>query len=179
MREIQYKKPRYRKTQEIVGAIAWATNRRGRYPWKSPSVPAQLEQYLQNHGFSITRQQIHTALRAIEEEGFGYRRLHPGGTRTIEFNFHSDVVLDDLPLPNKLAVNGTKEKVQESTSASGEDEPAIASTPSVIIPIPAEPEPEPYRFLELKTLLQNWCKKDAEAYSTWVDTAIRSLKVNT
>lgn len=182
MRTLEMPVGTYTQTKERVAALAWATNRRGRAPWKGVNVTRTIWQYLQEHGYTeVAPPEVMRAMRKIQETGFGYIKYDEGEHRVLEFGFFPDVDLTGFSLPKRS--NGTQKKVEEVSPAEIVKEEVIVSSgaPKTFIPppIPAAPKILPYRLIDLTSRLEAWFEADPENYSNWVDSAIESLDANT
>jgi hypothetical protein len=124
MKELVFKPGTRNVTIERTSAIAWATNRRGRNPWKG-NVTSEIRNYLAAQGYQpdLSRRAgwVQTTLQSIEANGFGYLKREPadpsvggraGATTIIEFNFHDDIDLNGHGLPAKATVELSAQKAQ-------------------------------------------------------------------
>lgn len=200
MRKLEFPTGTRPATKARVSAVAWATNRRGRVPWKSSNVTTQISEYLAECGYVITTLDIAYVMKWVEDHKYGYRRSKPGGKRTLEFGFLKDVELtghspDGL---EKIVKPGHVLAPPPSTAA----QPTVTPTPAVLsngltpttqsghvavmerpaakveidVPLPGAPEHAPiYRIGELTELLNRWADMDPDAYAGWVDRALAQL----
>lgn len=193
MKEMLFRPGTRTVTKERASAVAWATNRRGRNPWKGPVVE-EIQAYLKRHGYNPpldnNRNWMRETLKAIESNGFGYLKVEDDGSgkrgRVIEFNFHDDVDLNGHSLPEKATIEANQSRAQmeryhgpaitlqeaEELARTG---PVVKST-GVMPPLPGLAVPPPYGLDHLVQLLTDWSHKAPEDYAKWIEAATEVLE---
>src|SRR5678816_1535424 len=100
MRQIELKGKTYETTRQMVDALAWATNRRGRAPWKDSNVIHAIIAYLEAHNVDIANADhkghgrgggVRYVIDKLVKEGYA-EIATAGGSRTyVMFKFKDDV----------------------------------------------------------------------------------------
>jgi hypothetical protein len=193
MREISLQGRTNKTTREMVEAIAWATNRRGRNPWKSSdnaSVVTVIQEYLHEHNVSLIggtdKQSARTkyALNRLVAEGYAYSKFkgEDASKRMVEFGFHPDVNLTGYTpkfkaVPLIADVGADIGPITPTpVDADRKYQVLINPNPPPIVPLPPIIIPR-YKEDEIEALLDKWAQKDSEAYADWADKLIATLKV--
>lgn len=183
MREISFKGMK-NQTKVNMSAVMWATNRRGRAPWKNDNVVQQITEYLDKNGVFIHPEQpLGRTMELFETRGYGKRVVR--GKRTVQFEFLPDVVLTGVePIfdPDKVAA------IKKAAAAESEPKSVVAAPAPVAAPGATGPEigmpptpsqvlkPPLYRFVEFLELVGTWGDKHPDDYGKWVDTVIPWLE---
>jgi len=198
MREFAFRPGTRTVTKERAGAVAWATNRRGRHTWKGPRVTEDIRLYLERHGYNPQLDRynwVRKTLATIVDNDLGYWKLEEQGKNTVvvEFGFHDDVNLNGQGLPVRASreehpgrpgiqggpvvtaeVHPYDTQTQRVHEDFPPDRPVVQST-GIMPPLPGAPVPAPYRLDELVQLLTDWSHQAPEDYAKWVEAAIESL----
>lgn len=202
MRAIQFPSGTRESTKEVVGSLAWATNRRGgaRNGWQSENVVRSILQYFRDNNVEVPdATQLSNVLNLLVTWGYAERRFSGTGKRTLEFKFLDDVSLTGFSPVTR--VNGQSSTVpailapREAARGGATLPPSQRPTRSQFGPRVHEAEehlsvteidapplpfhdrellPPLYRFDELEEELREWCstQEGADAYAIWIDAVI-------
>jgi hypothetical protein len=144
MRRIEFPPGTRPTTKERVSTLAWATNRRGRNPWKSRNVTAQVSEYVQAAGYAYDSVDAAAAIKWIVDNKYGFRKHNEGGKRTLEFAFVPDVDLNGHMPAHKLTTErtsigsgaGHQYAAKTKVMAQAQHEQGVATMQSVVHPEP-------------------------------------------
>ena len=184
MRKIELKGKVYGSTRQIVEALAWATNRRGRITWKSESnVVHLIVKYLDDHNVSLrsdtlhgVNHQVRNTMKRLVAEGYAEIAQAKPGTSYTMFRFKDDVDITGYT-PMFTDSEGRVERREVGREVVvGNDNPAHVITAGPI-DIPLPPAPKPARYLEddVNKALDTWAERDAEGYAKWAETVTERL----
>jgi hypothetical protein len=178
LREIDFPSNTHEETKRRVLALAWATNRRGRNPWKSRYVVREVVKYLQKEGLDIDNADVRYAIRWVVHNGYGFdRRAEDKVKTTIEFNFHPDVDLNVSKPSRKIPLQVPTTELGPITQqeARGMDVRVGSNFGGPALPGTA-PLPTVYKLYELSELLVTWSQSDPDKYAEWVEMAVAQLR---
>jgi len=160
----------YQTTWDMVDAIAWATNRRGRNTWKSSNVAQQIRDYILDHGGHpdmYPRSRVVAVMNKLTNEG--YATLSTEGKRYTSFRFFPDVNLNrDTP-----EFVGRKSMIEP---ADLDDNVIFVNDDEVGgLPVPQE-KPERWMANEINQWLDKFAEQSPETYAKYAERLVAGLK---
>jgi len=178
VRDIKLKGKVYKTTRQNVDALAWATNRRGRNPWKDDeNVVVAIWEYLCEHGVELMdtatyggSRQLRNAMMRLVKEGYAEVAPIKAGSHFTMFKFKDDVNLNGHT-PRMI------ERPTENYIAEAHQYPARGPAPSIGMDMPLPPGPKPVRYKEedINKYLDKWAENNPEDYAQWAEVLVERL----
>jgi hypothetical protein len=195
MRQIVLKGKTYETTRQMVDALAWATNRRGRVPWKdSVNVILSIVSYLEAHNVDIANADhkghgrgggVRYVINKLVNEG--YAEVATAGDNKVltMFKFKDDVDLNGhMPKFKRLEPPGEplssgftnmRPAPVAYDNAGSEGRTEYVDSRIIEMPLPPAPKPERYLSSNVNAALDTWAERDADAYAKWAETLLERL----